>query len=563
MKVFYFLLKKGLCLSLPVAFSLAAGLVVPTSVRAQGGNQSDVTGPAPVQPPGGTTGGGNQSDVTGPKPPTTTTTTTKVVTSTGIKITVIRISVASTIFTETSSTTQTTTGSNSQTPTSSGTQSPTIEPVSQTIEPAPQVPAETSTETTAPPEIETTTPTPEPVAETVSEPVAQQNPGGQSQTPSGNAPGSNAAPTPTVTEALDIAVGPQRFLFVVPSSSDDVSGNAFDTLAGLTNLGSLSNMRILGAWSWGSQGALLVRINGRRILLALSGISPGASQNTPVLPNGMQAGAFSFVGVVTGAWVDPPTTEGYRYTMTSDSLFTKIEDFPTGFPNNFTVSVGDRVLGEFGPGDTVDFSDFPGGGVEEFTITGITPFLDPDNPMAFPVKLAFNTETADFMMKPLENPEAVAYYEQNPPADEPFAVNVMSRDGTVEVVPSTTAKVLRENADRLASSIADASKREQFLTTVAAVEKDIQNLGTHFQTLLPQGGGLNVSGLNPSMASVEDLRGSLPMLLQQLSALSEKTSGTEAMAIAKLVEEVEGMTTLLEAMTPMLSQMSDSIAVAR
>lgn len=47
---------------------------------------------------------------------------------------------------------------------------------------------------------------------------------------------------------------------------------------------------------------------------------------------------------------------------------------PTGFDSNpLTVSTGQTALGEFAPGETIDFTTFADEGVPEFTITGITP----------------------------------------------------------------------------------------------------------------------------------------------------------------------------------------------
>jgi hypothetical protein len=84
--------------------------------------------------------------------------------------------------------------------------------------------------------------------------------------------------------------------------------------------------------------------------------------------------------------------------MTSSSLFTEILDFPVGFDGLFTVSVGGTLIGMFGPGQSVTFPD---GGVTEFTVTGIKPPADINNPIGFPLKLAFNTPRASFTMRAL------------------------------------------------------------------------------------------------------------------------------------------------------------------
>lgn len=364
-----------------------------------------------------------------------------------------------------------------------------------------------------------------------------------------------------VVQNLDITFGNRRILVILPSSRNPLRGNAGQVaLGGLKNLGELRRARILSVWSWGSRGAILIRIGGQRILLALEGLSPGSSQASPILPNRMGSGRFTFVGVVTGAWVDPPTTEGFRYTMTSDSLFTKIEEFPTGLGDSFTVSVDGKVVGDYRPGDKVDFTNFPGGGVKEFTVTGLDPLAEPNNPIAFPLKLAFNTEKADFTMEALEDPEAVRAFAENPPPAEPFTIAIQQEGSQMELVPTTTLQVLREQMAKLSSSLANAS---ELSASVAAVEKDLDSLSSDFQGLLPESGGVNVSVLNPTMDSANRLRRSLPMLLQELSASQKKASPEQVAAIATMVKEVEGLTTLLEAMTPMLSQMSEAVAVAK
>lgn len=151
----------------------------------------------------------------------------------------------------------------------------------------------------------------------------------------------------------------------------------------------------------------------------------GCSQETPILPNNpslpmvpdtcdacsdlasrnacmgclnLRRPCFEFCAVPSLVWVDPPTGLGYEYEMTSDSLFTHILDFPTGFGAPFSVLVNGVALpGSFGPGDSVDF----GAGVEKFVITGIAPGVDASDPAVFPIKLAFNTPTASFRMRPL------------------------------------------------------------------------------------------------------------------------------------------------------------------
>ena len=133
---------------------------------------------------------------------------------------------------------------------------------------------------------------------------------------------------------------------------------------------------------------------------------PGSSQENPILPERFEligGHQFVFNNVPRGFWYDPPAAFGFEYTMLSDSLFTQILDFPVGIDTDdlFTVTVGDNVLGEFGPGQSVDFVSLLGGGVSSFTVTGIDPLVDGSDPTAFPIRLDFNTETASFEMRAL------------------------------------------------------------------------------------------------------------------------------------------------------------------
>lgn len=156
--------------------------------------------------------------------------------------------------------------------------------------------------------------------------------------------------------------------------------------------------------------------------------TPGSSQINPIMPVVSELNRFIFRNVPSGRWYDPPTTYGFHFLMNSDSLFTKILDFPTGIDNDnlFTVSVGNKILGEFGPSQSVDFVALLGQGVSEFTITGIDPFVDATNSTAFPIKLEFNTDTGDFEMQALEHP-------QNTSVPEPGSVFGILTFGTFGV----------------------------------------------------------------------------------------------------------------------------------
>ncbi|MDY6804376.1 MAG: hypothetical protein SXA11_11285 [Cyanobacteriota bacterium] len=130
----------------------------------------------------------------------------------------------------------------------------------------------------------------------------------------------------------------------------------------------------------------------------------GDSQFNPLLPDFTVGSLYKFRDEHRYKWFDPPSAYGFKYTMVEDSLFTSILNFPTGFDNPFTVVVGDTILGEFSPGESVDFVDLLGGGVKEFLVTGLD--VDPADPTVFPIQLDFNTETASFDMLALVNKDS-------------------------------------------------------------------------------------------------------------------------------------------------------------
>lgn len=130
-----------------------------------------------------------------------------------------------------------------------------------------------------------------------------------------------------------------------------------------------------------------------------------ADQDVPSLPSLLGPnGEFIFDDAVSGLWFDPPFVPGFRYTMLGDSLFTQILDFPVDFASDFEVVVDGVSLGSFGPGESVDFVALMGDGVNEFTVQGIEPLVDAADATAFPLQLAFNTATADFMMAAVPEP---------------------------------------------------------------------------------------------------------------------------------------------------------------
>lgn len=163
-----------------------------------------------------------------------------------------------------------------------------------------------------------------------------------------------------------------------------------------------SGTLVPGVWysfnGFASQGAF-------NIWLSLSALGPiGEYQQAPIPPSATPSSGepgFVFENSTSGLWFDPPITTEYTYSMLSlGSLFTAILDFPTGFEDPFEVVVDGVSLGHYLPGEMADFSGFPGGGVSEFVVRGINPGVDVEDAAGFPLRLAFNTPTANFVMIP-------------------------------------------------------------------------------------------------------------------------------------------------------------------
>ena len=125
----------------------------------------------------------------------------------------------------------------------------------------------------------------------------------------------------------------------------------------------------------------------------------GSTQDKPILPDVIDKNSFIFKQVESGLWYDPPTNYGFEFEMLEDSLFTDIVNFPVGIDsdNIFTVFANGQSLGEYSPGESVNFAALLGEGVSKFTIGDIDS-INPEDPTAFPIQLKFNTDVASFKM---------------------------------------------------------------------------------------------------------------------------------------------------------------------
>lgn len=132
---------------------------------------------------------------------------------------------------------------------------------------------------------------------------------------------------------------------------------------------------------------------------------PGSSQAVPILPNPeqrLEGGGFRIVAS-SGVWIDPPTANGYRYTMLSDSVTFDSITLPTGFGAMTVATDACGTLGSFQGGDQVAFCAADS---REVAVTEIVPTFDSEDLTAFPVKLTFrNGNAAEFTAVPIPIPE--------------------------------------------------------------------------------------------------------------------------------------------------------------
>lgn len=134
--------------------------------------------------------------------------------------------------------------------------------------------------------------------------------------------------------------------------------------------------------------------------LRLFDAEEGTSQSRPLRPDEIDGLIYKFKNIPSGLWFDPTPAKGFTYDILDDDvLFDEILDFPTGLDGPVTVSVDGQFLGEFGPGDHVDFKSIYGSGVRQFEVSGLAPYAqaDDDSP-GFALQLGFSEETASFSM---------------------------------------------------------------------------------------------------------------------------------------------------------------------
>lgn len=135
-------------------------------------------------------------------------------------------------------------------------------------------------------------------------------------------------------------------------------------------------------------------------------IAPGALQSHPLVTGATSDYHYHFDNAHSHQWLDPAPASAIQFQTTDGSLFNQIEGLPTGFDQPFEVSVNGVSLGFFDSNQSVNFTKLLGHGVSSFEISHIVPGVDPASQTAFPIQLAFNTDTANFTMTPVPEPSS-------------------------------------------------------------------------------------------------------------------------------------------------------------
>ncbi|AFY59157.1 hypothetical protein Riv7116_6841 [Rivularia sp. PCC 7116] len=130
----------------------------------------------------------------------------------------------------------------------------------------------------------------------------------------------------------------------------------------------------------------------------------GVNQNNPILPDAREGSWQVFNNVPGCRWYDPETTYGFEFQALGNTRFTEILNFPEGEDDYFTVEVGNEVIGEYGAGDTLDFTSLFDSGITNFRITDIDSLIGDTEETAFPIQLAFNDRRGSFKMRPISAP---------------------------------------------------------------------------------------------------------------------------------------------------------------
>lgn len=100
---------------------------------------------------------------------------------------------------------------------------------------------------------------------------------------------------------------------------------------------------------------------------------------------------WQFFDVPSDVWTDPELVDGFFYEIVGEGLFAGILE--VDYEGNFELYADGQFVGYFSGDEEIFFED---GGVRSFTIFGLEPPVDGDDPEALPIRLSFDRESASF-----------------------------------------------------------------------------------------------------------------------------------------------------------------------
>lgn len=152
--------------------------------------------------------------------------------------------------------------------------------------------------------------------------------------------------------------------------------------------------------------------------------------NDPELPDSIgvcdDATCFDFRNVFSGRWFDPTPATHYTYLAERGTLFTGVE-LPPHFGDNFMLSAsGCNFAASYSSLTFIDLVDACGAALPSFTVSGISPPADGDDPLGFPTRLTFNNLIGSFSMFGSQNAPVTHVDIDIKPTKEPNAINPTS-----------------------------------------------------------------------------------------------------------------------------------------
>jgi hypothetical protein len=130
--------------------------------------------------------------------------------------------------------------------------------------------------------------------------------------------------------------------------------------------------------------------------------APGSSWGNPIKPTVFGDGSVEFANGTHDRWFAAPLADAMRFEMSSEGMFTGVLEFPPSLQENLVLSINGERVGEFGFGDSVDFSAFATGGVSEFLLSRLQPDPGVTPVVTVPLHLAFDRSKVDFLVTPVE-----------------------------------------------------------------------------------------------------------------------------------------------------------------